>query len=143
MAAVLQVISLCAFARPLEDWPYARLVQEADFVAVVKVVSVTNSTGVLSGHGDSSCYQARTACMRILKVMKGDICKVIQLEFFTYSATGCDDPDGAHFISLDASNIHEYTVFLKHDSGKLIPVSGHYDAAESVRPMQKGLILAD
>jgi hypothetical protein len=41
------------------------------------------------------------------------------------------------FVSFEDSDKCQFMVFLKRDGEKLVPVTGHYDAAVSVKVIKK------
>ena len=131
----LILAAFTAEARLISDWPYSKLVKEADFVAVVEVASVTNSTDRLTGYGDPAQYQGKIARLKVGWVIKGEPTTEAELLFFAYSSMG--EPNGALFISFDEPEKHQYLVFLKRDGDKLIPVTGHYDASISVKVLKQ------
>jgi hypothetical protein len=137
LTTILFLISaaVTAEARLISDWPYSKLVKEADFVAVVEVVSVTNSTNRLTGYRDPALYQSKIARLKVGWVIKGEPTTETELLFFAYSSMG--EPNGALFISFDEPEKHQYLVFLKRDGDKLIPVTGHYDASISVKVLKQ------
>jgi hypothetical protein len=122
-------------ARLINDWPYSKLVEEADFIAVIEVVSVTNTADRLTGHRDPALYQGKLARLKVGWVIKGEPTTEVQLPFFAYSSMG--EPNGALFISFNEPEKHQYLVFLKREGDKLIPVTGHYDASISVKLLQQ------
>lgn len=67
LATILFLIlaAVTAEARIISDWPYSKLAKEADFVAVVEVASVTNSTDSLTGHWDPALYQGKIAQLKV------------------------------------------------------------------------------
>jgi|LakMenE18May11ns_1017448.scaffolds.fasta_scaffold9841435_3 hypothetical protein len=138
LTAIMFLISaaVTAEARIISDWPYSKLVKEADFVAVVEVASVTNSTDRLTGHRDPAQYQGKIARLKVGWVIKGEPTTTeVELLFFAYSSMG--EPNGALFISFNEPDKHQYLVFLKRDGDKLIPVTGHYDASISVKVLKQ------
>lgn len=122
-------------ARLISDWPYSKLVLEADFVAVVEVISVTNTADRRAGHRDPALYQGKLACLKVGWVIKGEPTTEVQLSFFAYSSMG--EPNGALFISFNEPEKHQYLVFLKREGDKLCPVTGHYDASISVKILEQ------
>lgn len=137
LATILILVSaaVTAEARRISEWPYSKLVKEADFVAVVEVASVTNSADRLTGHGDPARFQGKIAHLKVGWCIKGEPPTDAQLLFFAYSSMG--EPNGALFVSFDDSAKHQYIVFLKRDGDKLIPVTGHYDASISVKVVKQ------
>jgi hypothetical protein len=132
---LLSLTVVSAHARLINDWPYSKLVEEADFIAVVEVVSVTNTADRLTGHRDPALYQGKLARLKVGWVIKGEPTTDVQLPFFAYSSMG--EPNGALFISFNEPEKHQYLVFLKREGDKLIPVTGHYDASISVKVLQQ------
>jgi hypothetical protein len=62
--------------------------------------------------------------------------KTINLLYFAYSNLA--PSNGASFLNFSDSKKHQYLVFLKkEDKGELVPVTGHYDAALSVKKIVK------
>lgn len=137
LTTILFLVSaaVTAEARTIRPWPYSTLVEEADFVAVVEVASVTNSTDRLTGHSDPATYQGKIAKLKVGWVIKGEPTTEADLLFFAYSSMS--EPNGAKFISFNEPEKHQYLVFLKRDGGKLIPVTGHYDASISVKVLKQ------
>jgi len=134
LAAILVFVCVVvtAEARLISSWPYSRLAQEADCIAVVEVDSITNAPNQLLGHGDPERFQGKTAHLKVGWVVKGELPPDAQLLFFAYSGkTG--RINGALFISFKDHEKQQYLMFLKRDGDNLIPVTGHYDAAISVK----------
>jgi hypothetical protein len=104
---------------------------------VVEVASIDDADDLLTGHGDSGRFQAKTAHLRVGLLVKGTPTEAVDLLYFTYSPAGMAEPNGALFLSLDEPAKHQYLVFLKQEDGKWIPVTGHYDASLSVKVMQQ------
>jgi hypothetical protein len=137
--AVLILISaaVTAEARIILDWPYSKLAKEADFVAVVEVISITNSADRLTGHRDPTLYQGRIARIKVGWMIKGEPTTEARLLFFSYSYSSMSELNGATFISFDQTDKHQYLVFLKRDGDKFIPVTGQYDASISVKVIEQ------
>ena len=127
--------AITAEARIIIDWPYSKLVEKADIVAVVEIGSITNSQDKLTGHGDPARFQGKIARMKVGWVIKGDPATEAQMLFFAYSSMS--EPNGALFVSFNESEKHQYLVFLKRVGDKLIPVTGHYDASISVKVLEQ------
>jgi len=136
---VLVFVVGTATARKIGYWPYSKLVEKSDFVAVVEVGSITNAEDLFTGHGDTRRFQGRIASLKVGWVIKGEPTAETRFLFFTYSAAGQAEPDGAWFISFDEPDKHQYLVFLKREGDKLIPVTGHYDAQISVKVLKQDL----
>ena len=132
---ILVATAVTAEARLISLWPYSKLAQEADFIAVVEVVSITNTVDHLTGHRNPELYQGKSARLKVAWVIKGEPTTEVQLPFFTYSSMG--EPNGALFISFNEPDKHQYLVFLKLEGDTLIPVTGHYDASISVKVLQQ------
>jgi hypothetical protein len=140
MNRVLAILMLAAMAvtvdaRIIPLWPYSKLAQEADFIAVVEVVSITNTAARLTGHRDPALYQGKSARLKVGWVIKGEPTTELHLPFFAYSSMA--EPNGALFISFNEPDKHQYLVFLKREGETLIPVTGHYDASISVKVLQQ------
>lgn len=129
--------AVTATARPIRYWPYSNLVEQADLVAVVEVVSITNSADALTAHGDTRRFQAKTARLKIAWIIKGQPIDEATLLFFTYSSIGQSEPNGGLFIAFDEPDKHQYLVFLKKEGDRFIPVTGHYDASISVKSIRQ------
>jgi hypothetical protein len=132
---ILAATAVTVGARMVPSWPYSKLAQEADFIAVVEVVSITNTADRLTGHRDPALYQGKIARLKVGWVIKGEPTAEVQLSFFAYSSMR--EPNGALFISFNEPDKHQYLVFLKREGDKLIPVTGHYDASISVKVLQQ------
>jgi len=132
---ILAAMAVTAEARLISLWPYSKLAQESDFIAVVEVVSITKTVDHLTGHRNPELYQGKSARLKVAWVIKGEPTTEVQLPFFTYSSMG--EPNGALFISFNEPDKHQYLVFLKLEGDTLIPVTGHYDASISVKVLQQ------
>ena len=66
----------------------------------------------------------------------------LAFDYFTYAIGVSSPPNGAMFADLSKVDRSHYLVFLKRlDDGRLVPVSGHYDAATSICELAaRGLI---
>lgn len=134
LALVLFLPSMAA-ARLVSFWPYEKLYEESDLVAIVELGSVSKSKVELSGHGETDRFDGKIAQLAVGKVLKGkaDI-KTISLLHFAYSKKVTLISNGAFFIDFSDAEKYQYLVFLKKgDKGSFIPVTGHYDAAVSVK----------
>ena len=83
VACVLFLIALSpTYARQL--WPYEKLVESSELVAVVEVSSVDKTNIVWEGHGDPKLFQSHIAHLEVVWVVKGDQkIKDLDLLFFT------------------------------------------------------------
>jgi len=60
----------------------------------------------------------------------------VDLVHFDYKEIGL--PNGALFLNFKDAKKSQYLVFLKkYKSGQYLPVTGHYDAALSIKHIQK------
>ena len=132
---ILVSVAVTAEARNIAWCPYSKLAEDADFVAVVEVGSITNSQDRLTGHGDPERFQGKIAHLEVLWVIKGEPTTEAQLLYFAYSLNS--EANGALFISFNEPERHQYLVFLKREGDKLIPVTGHYDASISVKVLEQ------
>jgi hypothetical protein len=139
MLAILITLTfaLQSEARIIPSWPYQKLHDQADVVAIVGVKSVAKSEEKMPGHRSPDRFEARIAQLAVGVVLKGEAdLKAIDLLHFAY--TEMVEPNGANFISFSDSKKHQYLVFLKKDKmGRLVPVTGHYDAAISVKKIAR------
>ena len=126
-----------AEARIVPHWPYEKLADEADFVAVVAVDSIEDANDPLMGHGEAQRFQGKTAHLRVGWVIKGEAVESVDMLYFTYSRDGQGEPNGALFISFEDPAKHQYLVFLKRKGKRMVPVTGHYDARISVKVMRE------
>ena len=126
-------------ARPISFWPYEKLYKEADLVAIVELKSISETKQELSGHGPTDRFDGKSAELTTGIVLKGkpDI-RSIHLKYFVYSKKVNIIVNGAHFIDFSDAKKYQYLVFLKkEDNGTFAPVTGHYDAALSVKKLEK------
>ena len=129
-----------AFGRLIAHWPYEKLYKEADWVAVVELESTASSDQELLGYGDSAQYQGKIAQLNVGVILKGNRnAKKIRLRYFVYSETVPAMPNGALFINFSDSEKYLYLMFLKKEAKRetYVPVSGHYDAAISMKKILK------
>ena len=138
LAIVLLLITVAPTtkARPVPDWPYATLAKEADFVAVVELVSITNSAKRLTGTAEPTRFQGRIARLKVNWVIKGEPATEVKLLFFAYIREDDFHHARVHFIEFDETGRHQYLVFLKRDGDYLIPVTGQSDGALSVKTLE-------
>lgn len=137
---LLWLITVSAtYARPISYWPYRKLAQSSDIVAVVEVGSIDRTNAVLQGHGDAKGFQGYVAHAKIAYVIKGDENrKELDIVFLGYSENVRTPPNGALFIDFREREKFLYLVFLKKDDGgNFTPTTGHYDALISVKKIEK------
>jgi hypothetical protein len=137
--AVLVFLCLAApaFARPVRVWSYEELFKESDVVAIVKVIDIRDTTANLHGRVDRS-IQGKRARLRVGLILKGEKQDVLTLDFFAMTPPLRGDmvPNGFFFLDFSRADKVHYLVFLKKTAeGSLLPVSGHDDAAFSVREL--------
>jgi hypothetical protein len=128
-----------AHARLIAPWPYPKLVDGSDLVAVVEVSSIEKTNAVFEGRADPDRFQGHVAHLQVAWVIKGDPkTEKLDLLFFTYSDGHLIGNDGALFLVLQVGGKCQYLVFLRRDkSGCFVPVSGQYDAAISVKEIKQ------
>lgn len=133
--ALVLFLPSVATARWSTAWPYEKLYGESDLVAIVELVSVSKSYAKLSGHGETDRFDGKIAQLAVGKVLKGKASiKTISLLHFAYSEKFNMFVNGAQFIDFSDAEKYQYLVFLKkRDKRSFIPVTGHYDAAGSVK----------
>jgi hypothetical protein len=126
-------------ARLTDLWPYEKLYEEADLIAIVELKSVSESEEKLSGHGDTDRFDGKIAQFAIGKVLKGKAdSSTISLLHFAYSKKNGPVSNGASFLDFSDSKKYQYLVFLKKGANNtLSPVTGHYDADMSVKKIMK------
>ena len=136
-ASVLLWPSVAANARLISVWPYEKLVDNSDVVALVEVKSIEKTSAVFSGHGDPERFQGYVAHMAVAWVIKGDQkMEQLNLAFFKYS-TLWSEPNGALFIDFREPEQHQYLIFArKGENGAWVPTTGHYDASISVKEIK-------
>jgi hypothetical protein len=124
-------------ARLIAHQPYEKLYEDADFVAIVELRSVSDSEKQLQGYRDPALYLGKIATFEVGIVLKGNPdAKNIALLYFEYGKMS--EPNGANFLDLSDAEKYHYLVFLKKgEDGKYIPVTGHYDAALSLKKILK------
>jgi len=135
--AVAVALPFTCLARIIPYQPYEKLFKQADVVAIVELKSVSPSEKKLTGHGSPDKFDGKVALLTVGIVLKGDSgINQISLLHFSYSKMG--EPNGALFLDFSDSEKHQYLVFLKKDDDvSLAPVTGHYDAALSVKKIVK------
>lgn len=137
--AILVVILFTGIseARLIAHQPYEKLYEDADFVAIVDLRSVSDSKEKLQGYRDPAIYEGKIATFDVGIVSKGNQdAKKVNLLYFVYGKFS--EPNGALFLDFSDSGKHHYLVFLKKDSeGNYIPVTGHYDASLSIKKIVK------
>lgn len=129
---------MIASARLIAHWPYLKLFQGADLVAVVELESIKESDEKLGGRGNKESFEGKVARLRIGVLLKGH-CKTrtIDLLHFVY-AKDVASINGALFLDFSDAEKHQYLVFLKRGRNNLyVPVAGQYDAELSVKKITK------
>ena len=127
-------LALSSEARIVRSWSYQELYEQADVVAIVEVTSVSKSKELMPGNSNAERFEGKVAQLAVGLVLKGEAdLKTINLLHFAYAKT-LAVYNGADFIDFSDSKEHQYLVFLKKDkTGKLVPVTGRADAAQSVK----------
>jgi len=127
-------------ARPVRQWTYSDLEKEADFVAIVEVSDIQPTDVRLPKVPNPEWFQGLIATLKPLWVIKGDKnAKDIKFLFYRYSDNANAIPNGAIFATLEKGNRKQYLIFLKKGSSGYSPVSGDYDAGQSVHPVTQTL----
>ena len=128
-----------AQARLIAFWPYQKLVDSSDLVAVVEVTSVEKTNVVWQDRGDPKRFQSYVAHADVAWTIKGaQKTKKIELVFFKYAETpGVLERNGALFVDFRDTEKHQYLVFLRKGTGEtFVPTTGHYDASISVKEIK-------
>jgi len=129
-----------AQARTIAFWPYQKLVDSSDLVAIVEVASVEKTNVVWQDPGDPKRFQSYVAHADVAWTIKGaQKTKKIDLVFFKYAETpGVQIEDnGALFVDFRDPDKHQYLVFLRKGTGEsFLPTTGHYDASISVKEIK-------
>ena len=131
--AIAVVFPLTSSARIIRLQSYEELYQQADLVAIVELQSVSRSKETMPGHTDPNRFEGKVARLAVGLVLKGDA-DIKTINFLHFAYTHLAELNGANFISFHDAKKHHYLVFLKKDKkGNLVPVTGHYDAALSLK----------
>jgi|SRR5437867_468696 len=137
---LLLLVPSPAQTRIIAFWPYQKLVDSSDLVAIVEVTSVEKTNVVWQDRGDAKRFQGYVAHADVAWVIKGaQKPKKIDLVFFKYAETpGVQIEDnGALFVDFRDTDKHQYLVFLRKGAGEsFIPTTGHYDASISVKQIK-------
>jgi hypothetical protein len=152
MLVVCGLVALPATARRLEDWPYDKLMKEADLVVVATAVKTVETKDEM---GDPAWKKRRfigqDTTLEVITALKGKVdekrIKVLHFKlphgdfiingplFFDFRAKPLE-------IRLKTANITlgspDYLLYLKRmKDGRYEPVSGRFDPALSVREMMR------
>lgn len=148
------------WARQIEDWPYARLLEEADLVVIGRAVSSDESTDEWEApFFEASRFQAFETTFEVFSTLKGKAPESIKLLHFKYREAAPTFNDGPGLISFSHSpplaqdeiangegeaqlaplsaskeTPPEYLLFLQlREDGRYEPISGQLDADLSAR----------
>ena len=142
-----------ASARLLPDWPYEKLVKEADLV-VVAVAKSTEDTADEPADPDvkqNRWFIGQTSTLSVRATLKGKAAEEIKVMHFRLNKAVVEDivggPTLVEFRTGGASikvkghtkvmhNSVQYLLFLKaRKDGRYEPVSGEYDPSQAVREL--------
>jgi len=126
-------------ARFVSRWPYVKLVEKSDLVAIVEVRSIEKLDTVWDGPGNPGLFQGSIAHLDIAWVIKGDAkMQKLDLVFFRYCDTCVGEDNGALLIDFRNPKKHQYLVFLRREaSDRYVPATGQYDASISVKQIKQ------
>lgn len=158
LSALILLATSSALSRAVEDWPYERLLREADVVVIGTVKSEADSDIPPQEPLAAMKAIARITSFDVRLAIKGDSGPSVDLLHFRLpeGAVTMDGPLLAHFRTkgpvvqpdgrstadkaVAALSRPDYLLFLKRTAGgRLEPVSGQYDSELSVREIYRPL----
>jgi hypothetical protein len=137
MKRILYSILLVTFvsileARPVPNWTYQMLFDEADSVFVVTAKKSTDLTDYLKPKGYSGPVEAFQTDFEILGVFKGKQKTNLKITFYRLPKSNVLIINGPSFAEIDTKENNRYLIFLKDGH----PVSGDMDSVYSIHKLE-------
>ena len=144
LAALLAATCLCD-ARPVAQWTYEQLTEDAGFVLIATPTETrdrekTVIPNMLRAGADGKYVPVPAVgietTFKVLAVLKGDKKLKGFALYHLREANPENVPNGPQLISFDLKGQRRYLLFLKREAdGRFVPVTGQVDAAVGVKDL--------
>ena len=146
LLAFVGILSVTCSARRIEDWPFDRLMKEADLVVIAKPTTSVDSGEQSTENVWKAKFLGVNTSFHTLAVIKGHVGPEFKVLHYRDNGKGLwqDGPLLVKFrldaVHLDSKSAHfdlgppDYLMFLKsRQDGRFEPISGQVDSELSVR----------
>ena len=143
--AALFAVTCLGDARPIAQWTYEQLTEDADLVVIATPTETTDKDKTeipnLQRAGADGKYTPVPAVgietkFQVLAVLKGDKKRKDFVLYHLRQAKAENVPNGPQLIAFDLKGQRRYLLFLKREAdGRFVSVTGQTDAAVGVRDL--------
>lgn len=143
VVACLAIGVNAASARVIPNWPYDKLVREADMIVIAMAVGSMDTADVPASDAFKAELIGKETKFSVRAVLKGKL-EGESLTLLHFRLKGLMPPNGPMLISFQISDkarpSPEYLLFLKRRTdGRFEPVAGQVDSVLSVRQIDGAL----